>query len=265
MKRRSGRNKGGFTLIELLVVISVIALLVSILMPALNRAREQAQKVVCASQERQWGIAISQYASDNDQYFPRNDDAPYPHFWWIGPSMMEFFDEFLLPLEKRESTEGGYQMESNITHCPTQKRHMTVMARSAETRDVDVIGYCYIAYNWPEDKAMSVGVDYTADGENPNGPGWATRKRMDTQYKYAPVVTDMVSYGPGNWWDTSNNLAFASHPDKSAEDPGEPEGGNFLYEDGRVEWHDLAELDPGFCYVGSPYTGWWIRIISRGY
>ena len=55
---------GGFTLIELLVVISIIALLVSILMPALGAARFQAKVVVCKSNFHQWGLTSRLYAED---------------------------------------------------------------------------------------------------------------------------------------------------------------------------------------------------------
>ena len=59
------RQASGFTLIELLVVVSIIALLVSILLPALSSAREQAKRVVCASNQHQIGIGILLYAEDN--------------------------------------------------------------------------------------------------------------------------------------------------------------------------------------------------------
>jgi prepilin-type N-terminal cleavage/methylation domain-containing protein/prepilin-type processing-associated H-X9-DG protein len=58
--------KKGFTLIELLVVISIIALLMSIMMPALSRARESARGVVCKSNLKQLTLAASLWAQDND-------------------------------------------------------------------------------------------------------------------------------------------------------------------------------------------------------
>lgn len=64
------RHKQGFTLIELLVVISIIALLLSILMPALKKVKEQARAVVCKANLHQWGLMYSLYAEDNKQSLP---------------------------------------------------------------------------------------------------------------------------------------------------------------------------------------------------
>jgi prepilin-type N-terminal cleavage/methylation domain-containing protein len=63
-------NQAGFTLIELLVVISIIAILMAIMMPALGKAREQAKKTVCITRNRQWAIATISYAAANDDNFP---------------------------------------------------------------------------------------------------------------------------------------------------------------------------------------------------
>jgi prepilin-type N-terminal cleavage/methylation domain-containing protein len=62
------KRSRGFTLVELLVVISIIALLLSIMMPALSRAREQAKRVVCSSLLKQWHIAVNSYATENNEW-----------------------------------------------------------------------------------------------------------------------------------------------------------------------------------------------------
>ena len=64
------KRKAAFTLIELLVVISVIAVLMAILMPALQRVKKQASAVVCLSNLRQWGVIWSMYTQDHRGSFP---------------------------------------------------------------------------------------------------------------------------------------------------------------------------------------------------
>lgn len=63
-------NRRGFTLIELLVVISIIALLLSIVMPAMTKVREQGRTVVCANTLKQIGLAANVYSVDNRDELP---------------------------------------------------------------------------------------------------------------------------------------------------------------------------------------------------
>ena len=63
------RCKSGFTLIELLVVIAIIALLMAILMPALQRVRKQARTTVCLANLKQWSLMYAMYTDENDGNF----------------------------------------------------------------------------------------------------------------------------------------------------------------------------------------------------
>jgi len=103
-------KKRAFTLIELLVVISIIALLMSMLMPALARVRKQAKAVVCLANLKQWGIVINLYSQENNNYLWE---------WNVGPGGAAggcfgswepyFVDENLLfcPMAKNTIDEGG--------------------------------------------------------------------------------------------------------------------------------------------------------------
>ena len=114
------KNHKGFTLIELLVVISIIALLVSILMPALSKAREQAKVTVCLFNLRNLGTAWCMYADDNDGNMVWGVDWGNPG--WVGPAPIDPTIE-----EQLDSIRNGalfvYLETVDVYHCPGAKKN----------------------------------------------------------------------------------------------------------------------------------------------
>ena len=98
------RARTGFTLIELLVVISIIALLIALLLPAVKRARGSARMLECGIRLRQIGLALTMYAGENDGILPpgfgwnENGQAGggvpgYNYYDWAWPGMiLEYID-----------------------------------------------------------------------------------------------------------------------------------------------------------------------------
>ncbi len=104
-------KKYGFTLIELLVVISIIALLISILTPALNKAKLQAKNVVCKSNLRQWGLIFTLYTDDYDGKFMEGIDGNWAtgQYSWIY-SLMPYYNApeiRLCPVANRTASQGA--------------------------------------------------------------------------------------------------------------------------------------------------------------
>jgi prepilin-type N-terminal cleavage/methylation domain-containing protein len=97
-------SKKGFTLIELLVVIAVIALLMGILMPALNIARDQGRKASCMSNMRQVGIALAMYQNEYEKTPPKTH-AVYDYATPAAPdNVLKLLRPFLYAKKPEDTT-----------------------------------------------------------------------------------------------------------------------------------------------------------------
>src|SRR5436190_7130700 len=96
-KSRSAVVRFGFTLIELLVVIAIIAILAALLLTALSQAKQKAIRILCTSNLKQWGVAVTVYGNDFGERFPKNATSDgAAGFAWLGRSLnTNFFPQYL--------------------------------------------------------------------------------------------------------------------------------------------------------------------------
>ena len=158
------RSNKGFTLIELLVVIAIFAMLMSVLMPALAKARAQGKAVVCLSNLRQMFIASQSYAANHDDYYP---SAYLPDPDPLDALMVTRAWDFVTAEDwntKEVISEPGILWESDgvgeIQQCPSFK------GKSNTKEEYSGYNYnvSYIGHGYTETTKMPVRVSDVANG-----------------------------------------------------------------------------------------------------
>jgi prepilin-type processing-associated H-X9-DG protein/prepilin-type N-terminal cleavage/methylation domain-containing protein len=235
------RQASGFSLVELLVVIGIIAVLIAMLMPALSTAREQANRIKCASNMRQIGMNMQLYLSQYNGWMPPQTDS-IVHF---ADAVPEFDSLAAIPNPPAasivNSASAAAQLNTNppsLLYCPDAL--VAVAGSQTPTIDSDT---SYM----PNAAVMATQITNITHSSQIIA---LTEYMYHTSYLWQrPEANDNGASGSGYTWKQINNdIYFEWHyAPGGIEEYGNnhQNGGNYCYVDGHVEYRQYKGVQSG--------------------
>ncbi|NBC11366.1 MAG: prepilin-type N-terminal cleavage/methylation domain-containing protein [Planctomycetes bacterium] len=198
---RQSRIKSGFTLIELLVVISIIALLIALLLPALQGAKDAARLAVCASNMRQLGVGTTTYAVDHEGYLPGHDEivpnpswGQFPFYAYNGFGGWRNLGLLYAQGRPNDYRLSGYLTESNgqTYFCPSHEPPQLQASTYAPWPTFDFPW-------WANEGVIWTSYSYNLRADNLSSPYWQAHERRYQKLQDLPaeevVLADLFTEG----------------------------------------------------------------------
>jgi len=281
------RTRRAFTLIELLVVIAIIAILAGLLMPALSKAKQRAQGVMCLNGGRQIMAAMLMYGNDNTDFFPPNPDDgnTIPGYNWCSGNVSvgapdEFNPDIMKDPERNLliSYLGG---NISLFHCPGDRRYGTYSGSNPTLQGQSVPAVRTFSMN------QAVGTIDPVFSENGAGHGGAPKlvvngpwlnnahdHRANSPWRTFSKFSNIGAPGPSMLWilldEDVRNLndaafAFGMEAPEWQDVPGtyHNSGCGFAFADGHSEahkWQMHGRKEVGYITNPSDKADWlWLR------
>jgi prepilin-type N-terminal cleavage/methylation domain-containing protein/prepilin-type processing-associated H-X9-DG protein len=252
------RGRGGMTLIELLVVIAIIAILIGLLLPAVQQVREAAARLKCANNLKQLGLALHLYESDHGKFPPGRVSGPFPEAG-VAQAVGHGWGPFILPYVEQKALADEYRWDLSNTD-PANQRVVITQLKVFQCPSAEPNRYFYggpfaryggkaacgdYGPTWGVDAALvHMGlIDKPADGPY-FVPGWPNS--IPDLWVYRGVLA------PNEMTRVSQILDGASSTILLAEDAGRPR----LWQAGKA--------GPDQTVIGGPWEAFFSGFIVRG-